>query len=394
MAFRVDRSPIAGKAIKLDNGWMRAPATLTRVGVFEYVNPDGSPRFEYRPPEEVLKADALASFELVPVTNNHPFRDRGLDANTAGKFSVGAVGGVRADGLKVRADLLVTDGKAVAAIEGGKHELSCGYYSDTIPEAGVWTDPETGKAIPYTHVQRNIRGNHVAIVQKGRAGPEARVHLDSAGDALLVFDPEQGPGIGLDSSGQERSDPMRKITIDGVEYEVSEQVYQAFMKDRKLTADMLDAKTKQIADLTKTSETAQAKLDAAEGQVKTLTAKLADETNPAKFSAKVAARVAFEGKARAVLGKDAKLDGKTEAEISREMLTKLAPGVKLDGKSEDYVSARLDAEIERVEKGNPATREAREMIERGGGVRTDAAEDREAKFNKAVANAWQPPAAK
>lgn len=394
MAFRIDRSPIAGKAIKLDNGWMRAPATLTRVGVFEYVNPDGSIRREFRPPEEVLKADALASFELVPVTNNHPFRDRGLDASNAGKFSVGAVGNVRPEGLKVKADLLVTDGKAVRDLEAGKVELSCGYYSDTIPEAGTWADPDTGKAIAYTHVQRNIRGNHVAIVKEGRAGPEARVHLDSAGDALLVFDSEQSAANALDTSGHERTDPMRKITIDGVEYEVSEQTYQAILKERRMNADMLDAKAKQIAELTKSGETSQAKLDAAQTEIKTLGEKLKTETDPAKFSAKVAARVAFEGKARGVLGKDAKLDSKTETEISREMLAKLAPGVKLDGKSEDYVSARLDAEIERAEKGNPATREAREMIERGGGVHTDTAEDRAAKLNKAVHGAWQTPAAK
>ncbi len=53
-------------------GGLRLKANLTSSGVFAYKTADGSTRLEYRPPEEVFAAAALASFVGAPVTDMHP----------------------------------------------------------------------------------------------------------------------------------------------------------------------------------------------------------------------------------------------------------------------------------------------------------------------------------
>lgn len=66
--------------------------------------------------------------------------------------------------------LIVTDAAAVAAIESGRcRELSAAYMYDPVFRPGVFE----GEA--YDFVMTNIRGNHVALVEEGRAGPDVVV---------------------------------------------------------------------------------------------------------------------------------------------------------------------------------------------------------------------------
>lgn len=70
----------------------------------------------------------------------------------------------------VDAPLTVWDGQAIDAIEDGSfRELSCAYRYDPDFTPGVY------EGIPYDFVMRNIRGNHVALVEEGRAGPDVVV---------------------------------------------------------------------------------------------------------------------------------------------------------------------------------------------------------------------------
>jgi hypothetical protein len=392
MVFRLDKLAITvtPKAVKLDNGWLRAPATLTRVGVFDYAGPNGTVRRELRLPEEVFKADALSSFDLVPLTDDHPGE---LDSKNTHTYSVGSVGKVHADTAEglVRAELLVTDGNAVTKIESGKQELSCGYFADLDMTPGVWTDPRTGRAERYDCVQRNIRGNHVALVSKGRAGPEARVRLDSADFAVLVSDSSHNNASGVDIPPAKET-PQVKITIDGVEVEVSDLAAQLIGKERKTHADMLSAVQAEAKTAKADGEKHAARADAAEAQV----TKLNDEikTLPEKMKADAAARSQLEGQAREVLGKDQKFDGKSDDEIRKLVITKLDAAAKLEGKSPEYVAARFDSAIAFAVKGNPATSEAAARI--SAGTKTEGtpaphadAADRAAAYDKAVRNAWQ-----
>lgn len=117
---------------------------------------------------EVFSEAALASFEGKPVTNDHPPELIGPD--DVKMYEMGHAQNVRhgADEWEdfVIADLHIHDRELISAIQGGKREISCGYECE-------YADNGDG-----TYSQKNIRGNHVAVVDRGRAGKRAAI-LDS-----------------------------------------------------------------------------------------------------------------------------------------------------------------------------------------------------------------------
>ena len=64
---RYDRAPL-GRSRRTDEGFLITPAHLTRTGVLEYLNPDGSVRRELRLPEDVFAPASLETYALKPVT--------------------------------------------------------------------------------------------------------------------------------------------------------------------------------------------------------------------------------------------------------------------------------------------------------------------------------------
>ncbi len=118
----------------------------------------------YRPPDEVFDPASLASFAGKPVTLDHP--PAMVDSGNWKSFAVGHSGAaVARDGDHLATDLVITDAPAVAKAEQGS-ELSNGYWADFDFTPGLTPDGE-----PYDAVQRNIRGNHIALVDQGRCGP-------------------------------------------------------------------------------------------------------------------------------------------------------------------------------------------------------------------------------
>jgi uncharacterized protein len=315
------------KPVKTPEGYLKLDATLTRTGVFPYRLPDGTIRRELRLPEEVFNADSLASFALKPVTDEHP--PVPVDATNAKTYARGTVTETpHQDGEFMRAALLVTDADLVAEIESReKEQLSNGYDCDLEETPGV--HPKYGR---YDAIQRTIRGNHAALVKKGRAGGDVRVHLDT-GDGLQIDDVTKEPHV-------------RKIRIDGVEYEVTEQVAQAIARLEKLHTDATEGFVKAQKEALKTTETAIARADAADAQVKKLETARVDAADPKRIDALVDGRLALRTAAVEVLGAEFKADGKDDAAIRAELLAKLAPDLKLEGKSPEYMAARFDSELE------------------------------------------------
>lgn len=363
---RFDKSSKLGKAAKLDNGFLKAPSYLTRVGVFEYVTAEGKKRRELRLPEEVFNSDSLSSFELVPLTNEHPSTE--VTAKTAKQTQIGTVGqDVRADGDFVSATLMITDAAAVEQVESGKLELSCGYYCDLDHTAGEWVDA-SGANHRYDAIQRNIRGNHVALVKKGRAGPAARIYLDAA-DALQV-DCESTDLQEPDQQVIEESKPMEKIKLDGVEFEVSPTVAAAF-------TGALEAQTKSLEALKTDLEKVTARADAAESQLATVSKNLEVAVSPARVAALVTARVALENKARDFVPAEVKFDGLSDNEIKVSVVKVLAPDLNLDGKSEEYISASFEALSVAPVKKNPAGEQLAEKIAKSETIKVDGRSARE-----------------
>lgn len=323
MVCRFDKATFS-KAARLDNGMLRAPARLSRTGVFEYQQSDGSVRRELRLPEEVFAADSMASFELLPVTDDHPNENGGrVTADNVKRLSVGTVGAPIREGRFLAGTLMVADSAMVAKAEAGKQELSLGYFCDLEPAkpGAVWQDSDTGERLPYDFIQRNIRGNHVAIVDRGRAGPEVRMQLDAA-DAVQLGDVKK-PAVKIEK------------------------------KMEKTEAEILAVAA--LAAAKAESDKHAARADAAEAKIVELEKSLAAANDPAKLHAAVAARVALETAARVHLGPDAKLDALDSHGVKSAVVAKLSASVKLDGKSADYVDALFEHLTADAAKKNPVT---------------------------------------
>ena len=119
----------------------------------------------YRPEEEVFSPATIASFEGMPVTNDHP--PEGVDVSNIRALQKGHAHNVRrgsgAESDLLLADLIITDPALITAIlEDGKREISCGYTYELCEENGQY-------------IQRKIRGNHVAVVDAGRAGSRVSI---------------------------------------------------------------------------------------------------------------------------------------------------------------------------------------------------------------------------
>lgn len=130
---------------------------------------DGVVRVD-RIPEEVFDPISMSSGRGKPIVDDHPDEDGNLIDVTSENWRELAVGTVMdiypGDGVDddvLLGDLLITDAAAIKMVNGGKRQLSIGYTSDYY---------ETG---PGRAEQRNIRINHVALVDQGRCGPRCAI---------------------------------------------------------------------------------------------------------------------------------------------------------------------------------------------------------------------------
>lgn len=343
--LRFDTSHIEGPK-RMENGWLRVDAGLTRTGVFEY-HQDGKTYREYRPPEEVFHKDAMDSFEQVPVTMEHP--DCGiLDAKTTKFYAKGNASKIRQDGDNLFGTLLLTDEEAISEVEAGKRAVSCGYHVDVDMTPGVTPSGER-----YDGVQRNIRGNHVAIVSKARAGEIATLRLDSAGGQLITTKTEKKK--------------MKILKLDGLELEIADDVNgKAIELAIKKREDEIAT-----AKLEITKQTARA--DKAEEELAEVKAQIA----PEKIQQAVSARVTLVRTAEQVLPKDHKLnlDSMTDLQIKREVVICKSPAskAKVEKADEAYVQARFDSIVEAI--GDDSQENSGLSIVRGSGQRQDVKED-------------------
>ena len=153
-------------------------ATLAKEGV--YVYHDGATTWrEYVPMSTLIDPEWLDTLRLAPVTLNHP--QAPLTRDTARQFAVGAIGEtvVRVQSM-IGSAITIWDGTAIDAAKTTHQEISLGYECDLDPTPGVWQGQS------YDAVQITRRANHVALVDRGRHGPEVRVAMDAADDLDIV----------------------------------------------------------------------------------------------------------------------------------------------------------------------------------------------------------------
>ena len=166
--LRLDSIPL-DETYWTKEGYLIDHPVVTSTGIFEYQNPDGTTRRELRLPEEVFDPASLASYKGKPVILTH---EAGVvDKRNVDQEHIGTIlsEGYQ-DGENVRAEIIIHDTDIMK--KSGLRELSLGYALDLDRTPGVW------KGQPYDAIQRNIRINHLALVDKARAGEKARLNID------------------------------------------------------------------------------------------------------------------------------------------------------------------------------------------------------------------------
>ncbi len=172
--IRIDAATLLRSPVVTAQGFLRVDGYAGKVGIYDYMNADGTTRRELRLPEEVFSAATLASFEGAPLTDGHPMSP--VTPSNVKHVEVGTVTGPgRKDGEHVATGMVIKNEKTIAKVKAGKQQLSPGYALDLDMTPGV--HPQWGR---YDAVQRNIEVNHLAIVDEARGGSSVRMRMDSA----------------------------------------------------------------------------------------------------------------------------------------------------------------------------------------------------------------------
>lgn len=332
---RFDKGTVRGDAKITDEGYIKANAVVTRSGVFLYKNPDGTVRRELRHPDDVLKEDSLVTMKMIPVTNGHP-KERLVTAENAKRLAVGYTGeSVSQDGQYLMSNLVITDADAVKdVIENNRKELSLGYTVDLIPEEGSY------QGEPYDYRQTNIKYNHLSIVDTARAGPEARIALDS-NDAVEI------------SLKEEASMAKRKVKIDNEEYMVEPEAADHIEKLQEDLKNLRDEKARveeEIKMIEGKLEKTSAERDSMKEKVSNLQTEMEGKMDAMDVRKQVRERLKLHKMAERVLDPQtlSKLDEMNDMEVKKSIILICEKNANLDGKSDIYIQARFDAVCENM----------------------------------------------
>lgn len=382
MAQFTDRLTI-DRSHRTKDGYLRVTAKAARSGVQQYLGSEVDPEAKhftadqvvnvYRPAEEVFEKDAVASFIGRPITDDHP--SVAVTAKNWKDLSRGVVGGAIREGDWLRFDLALMDADLIEKVDAGKRELSNGYACDISFEDGTAPD-----GADYQAVQRIIRGNHVAVVDRARAGTEARI--PDGGNKL--FECCDAATIILSAVEDQETHEMPKfITLDGLKVDLSdaEAVQAAIEKLQGQARDANEAKDKALADVA-TLTTEKATLDA---KVITLEKQVTDsKLTPQQLRDAAKAYQAVADKAKA-LGVTI-TDDMDEPAIQKAVVT-----AKIGDAAKNWNEAQIAASFATLAKDVKASDQQHDPI-RMPVVTGDAAKeyaDAQAKRKAALSAAWQ-----
>lgn len=327
-----DRAFVAGMR-RRDDGYLVADARIARTGVQNYLGsevgkPDMAMVRVYRPGAEVFAEDTLKSAAHRPVTNDHPAEL--VNSANWKEHAVGQTGDeVSGEGIFIRVPLMVSDEATIKLIEDGKREVSAGYTCDLEFTAG-----ETPAGEAYDAVQKNIRLNHVAIVQRGRAGSQVRLGDEAAWGISPVHDHQR--------SEKDETMSLKTVTVDGIPIEVTDQGATVIATLQKRVTD---AETK-LSDATTAHAKALADKDAEIAKKDAeLDAEKAKVLSDADLDKRVAARANLITVAKAI-AKDVKTDGLSDAAIRKAVVVAVRGEDKVKDKSEAYIDAAFDIVVD------------------------------------------------
>lgn len=325
-----------------DEGYLIVPGRLARTGIQHYLakelglkdrNANDTVRI-YRPEDEVFNPSSMKSFDGAAVTIGHP--QAGVNAKNWKQLAMGEAREIARDGIYMKGTLVIRDSRAIKEIESGKVELSNGYTFD------LDLTPGEADGMAYDGVQRNIRGNHVAIVSAARCGSACRI-ADSDNDDL--------------EKGDETMADKRKLVVDGIQVEAEDAAASAIEKLLKERDAAIQARDAALATTNKKLAVL-GKDYAPEELVKLATDQAAqiellkkDAMTPEKRDAMVADWATLIADTKA-LAADVKTEGRTCLEIRRDVISKLGADSRFKSVVDAQLAGRnveaLDADSARI----------------------------------------------
>lgn len=360
MLTRYDTAPINKIEQDATTGFVHVNnVPIARVGVFPYLKADGSIEMEAKLPAELLADTTVDSANNKPVTDDHP--EEFVNQSNAKKYMKGfTASNAHVDNDTLRVDMTITDAGLIDEINKGKQELSIGFETEIVPQKGEY------KGSIYDSVQKNIQINHVAVVERGRAGHSVRLVGDSA---EMVDDFKKGKHMDVTkvrlgdtdiTVATSDADKVVKVDADNSEKEKKIADLKAKIADYEKQLKELQGD----ADSSKKSEEeAQAEKDALEKQLEAYKKKCEGDG----LDQAIDAKINLIEQAKPYVGDSFDFKGKSEKDIKTATLKAIDDSVDLSDKSDDYINAYFDSTIKN--QSNP-----RVVGYHGSGHKTDSDE--------------------
>jgi len=311
------------KRKKTNEGFLLVSAKIARTGIQDYyagekcfVDDEYVKQF---PPDSIMKVlriddevfdnDSMQSFANKSITCDHP--EQFVNSINFKNFQIGlSRDNVKRDGDYLIADLIIQDESAIKKIENGMNQISNGYECDI-----DWTSGVHDQYGPYDGIQRNIRGNHIALVGFARGGSNLK----------------------LDDKKPKEKNKMATRVIDGLTIEVTDQageVIDKLQSEIKKKDEKINKLDVELKDSTKKCDTLQGELDAKKLEL--------DKSKDVVVIDKlVQDRMDLVEKAKG-LYKDVDATGKTATEIKTIVINEVAKDLVTDNKSAEYIDAVFD----------------------------------------------------
>lgn len=344
MLTRYDTAPINKITQDASTGFVHIKdVPIARVGVFPYLKADGSIEMEAKLPTELLADSTVQSAENKPVTDNHPSElVTQINSKEYMKGFTATNAHVENDTLKV--DMTITDADLIKEISKGKQELSIGFETEVVPQKGEY------KGVGYDSVQKNIQINHVAVVERGRAGHSVRLIGDSAEMVNEKGVPKKGQQmdvtkvrLGDTDITVATSDASKIVKVDADNSEKEKKIAELNEQIEKLQAEKKELEGD--AEIEKKSkDEAQAKADAAEKELEALKKKYEGDG----LDKVVNDRLKLIETINPYVGDSFDYQGKSDKELKVETLKKLDDSLDLNDKSDDYINAYFDAQVAKM----------------------------------------------
>lgn len=348
MARRYDTAPIGKVVEDASTGFLHVnDVPIARVGVFPYQKADGSVEMEAKLPQDLLADSTIDSANSKAITNDHP--SELVNAKNFKQYGKGfTADNAHSDGNNVRVDMTIVDPDLIKAIKDGKQELSIGFMTEVAPQPGDF------QGMHYDSMQRNIEINHVAVVERGRAGHSVRI----TGDSAMMTDQK--------NKGGNKQMETTKVMLDGANVTIAAEDADTATKANSSLASLKQqfaaeqAKVKDLqaqiekaggsaADNKKAADSAQAKADALDAENKKLKAQV-EKFKGDSIDKLVESKMALLEQAKPLVGDSFDFKGKSGKDIKIAAIKAQNDSFDETDKSDDYINAYYDSIVAEAKK--------------------------------------------